>query len=53
MRWLLEQGPLRIFFGPGHCAGAIRHDIIRARQAIAELSDPVVSCYANNDWRQP
>ena len=51
--WLLEQGPLRIFFGPGHCAGAIRHDIERARAAIAELSDPVVSAYANRDWRQP
>ena len=53
-RWLLETAyPLRWFFGPGHCAGAIRHDSERARQAIAELSDPVVSAYANADWREP
>lgn len=52
--WLIEQSiPLRWIFGPGHCAGAIRHDIERARAAIAELSDPVVSAYANADERQP
>lgn len=53
-QWLLERSyPLRWIFGPGHCAGAIRHDIERARAAIAELSDPVVSAFANADWREP
>jgi len=42
-RWLLEQSmPLRWFFGPGHCAAAVRHDIARNQDAIVELSDPVV-----------
>lgn len=38
-RWLLERSiPLRWIFGPGHCAGAIKHDIERAQAAIAELA---------------
>ena len=38
-RWLLESAyPLRWIFGPGHCAGAIDHDIGRAQAAIAELT---------------
>lgn len=50
--WVLERSiPLRWIFGPGHCAGAIRHDIERARAAIAELSDPVVSAYAHRARR--
>lgn len=47
-QWLLERSiPLRWIFGPGHCKGAVQHDIDRAYAAIAELTDPVV-----NDWRE-
>lgn len=46
-QWLLERAyPLRWVFGPGHCRGAVQHDIERAEAAIASLSDPVVT-----EWR--
>lgn len=38
-RWLLERSiPLRWIFGPGHCKGAVLHDIERNQDAIAELA---------------
>jgi len=32
-------------FGPGHCRDAICNDILRNREAIIELTDPVVVAY--------
>ena len=39
--WLLDKTPW-LGFGPGHCEAAICNDILRARAAIVELTDPVV-----------
>ncbi len=41
LNWLLEHTSW-IGFGPGHCCSAIENDKLRAKAAIAELSDPVV-----------
>lgn len=35
------------FFGAGHCKAAVGHDITRARKAIKELNEPVVT-----KWRK-
>jgi len=40
--WLLDKTPW-LGFGPGHCHEAICNDILRARAAIVELTDPVVT----------
>ncbi len=46
--WLLDRvwpfGRNKVT-GESHCAGAIRNDIARARAAIIELCDPVVTAY--------
>jgi len=48
MWWLLDhtwpfgKNPVT---GESHCAAAIRNDIMRARKAILELHDPVVTAY--------
>ena len=40
--WPFGKNPIT---GESHCAGAIRSDIARARKAIIELHDPVVTAY--------
>lgn len=39
--WLLDHTAW-LGFGPNHCREAVCNDILRARAAIAELTDPVV-----------
>lgn len=40
--WPFGRDPVT---GESHCAGAIRNDILRAKAAIAELEDPIVTAY--------
>ncbi len=42
--WCLDKTPW-LGFGPGHCQEAICNDILRARAAIVELTDPTVVAY--------
>jgi hypothetical protein len=42
--WLLDHTAW-LGFGPNHCREAVCNDILRARAAIAELSDPVVVAF--------
>jgi hypothetical protein len=42
--WLLDHTAW-LGFGPGHCQEAICNDILRARAAIVELTDPTVVAY--------
>jgi hypothetical protein len=42
--WCLDKTPW-LGFGPNHCRDAVCNDILRARAAIVELTDPVVVAY--------
>lgn len=44
LSWFLDHTPW-LGFGPNHCRDAIFNDILRNREAILELTDPVVVKY--------